>query len=145
MTIKEVCQRYNITADTLRYYERAGVIPPVTRTAGGVRNYGEKDLAWVENALCLRNAGVSIEMIVEYVRLYRQGSSTYAARRELLLQAREALQAELLRQQQELLRLDYKISRYDLALETGELVWDRPAMYRPEPCECPDARTGKTP
>ena len=52
MTIKEVCEKYDITADTLRYYERVGVIPPVTRTAGGIRNYREEDIGWVENAIC---------------------------------------------------------------------------------------------
>ena len=58
MTIKEVSQKYNISQDTLRYYERVGLIPTVTRTSGGIRNYTENDLGWVENAICMRNAGV---------------------------------------------------------------------------------------
>ena len=44
MTIKEVCERYDITADTLRYYERVGVIPEVTRTKSGIRDYREEDI-----------------------------------------------------------------------------------------------------
>ncbi len=55
MTIKEVCEKYDITPDTLRYYERVGVIPDVTRTAGGIRNYTEEDIKWIdcyENNLC---------------------------------------------------------------------------------------------
>ena len=54
MTIKEVSEKYGISQDTLRYYERVGMIPPVTRTAGGIRDYKEKDLAWVELAKCMR-------------------------------------------------------------------------------------------
>ena len=64
MTIKEVCEKYNLTPDTLRYYERVGVIPEVTRTAGGIRDYQEVDIGWVENAVCMRDAGVPVEMLI---------------------------------------------------------------------------------
>ena len=47
LTIKEVSEKFNISSETLRYYERVGVIPPVTRTAGGIRDYQEDDIAWV--------------------------------------------------------------------------------------------------
>ena len=68
MTIKQVCQRYGLTQDTLRYYEKIGVIPPVHRSASGIRDYDEHDLGWVENAVCLRSAGVPVESIAEYDR-----------------------------------------------------------------------------
>lgn len=58
VTIKEVSEKYGISQDTLRYYERSGIIPPVPRTAGGIRDYQQSDLGWVELSLCLRNAGV---------------------------------------------------------------------------------------
>lgn len=58
MTISEVCEQFDITPDTLRYYERVGVIPAVGRTKGGIRNYTEQDIRWVENAICMRSAGV---------------------------------------------------------------------------------------
>ena len=63
MTIKEVSEKYDISQDTLRYYERVGLIPPVSRTAGGIRNYNESDLGWVEHAICMRSAGVPIEAL----------------------------------------------------------------------------------
>ena len=69
MTIKEVSEKFGIRQDTLRYYERVGMIPPVTRTAGGIRNYQESDLGWVELALCMRSAGLPVEAMIEYVRL----------------------------------------------------------------------------
>ena len=83
MTIKEVCEKYDITADTLRYYERVGVIPTVSRTKGGIRDFSERDLSWVENAICMRNAGVPVEMLIEYVRLFQEGNGTFKARRDL--------------------------------------------------------------
>lgn len=125
MTIKEVCERYHISADTLRYYENVGAIPKVPRTKGGIRNYGEPELRWVENALCMRNAGVPVEMVTAYVSLYQQGDETFAARRDLLMQARAEILQQIKRCQRELERLEYKISRYEDALQTGELVWDK--------------------
>ena len=69
MTIKEVCEKYDLTPDTLRYYERVGVIPEVNRTKGGIRDYTEEDEKWVANAVCMRSAGAPVEMLVEYVKL----------------------------------------------------------------------------
>lgn len=88
MTIKEVSEKYGISSDTLRYYERVGMIPPVERTEGGIRNYGEDDIKWVELVLCMRSAGLPIEAIIEYVRLSRLGDSTFKARLELLSEQR---------------------------------------------------------
>ena len=65
MTIKEVSEKYNITADTLRYYERIGMIPHVSRSSGGIRNYNDDDLGWVELAICMRNAGLPVEAMIE--------------------------------------------------------------------------------
>ncbi len=80
MTIREVCEKYNLKPDTLRYYERVGVIPEVKRTAGGIRDYQEENIGWVEKAVCMRNAGVPIEMLVEYMRLYRAQRGSSSAR-----------------------------------------------------------------
>ena len=69
MTIKEVSEKYDISQDTLRYYERIGMIPPVTRTSSGIRDYQESDLGWVEHVICMRSAGLPVESIIEYVKL----------------------------------------------------------------------------
>ena len=89
MTIKEVSEKYGLSQDTLRYYEKIGVIPPVTRTSGGIRNYTEQDIGWVENAVCMRNAGLPVEIIAEYCRLFSMGDSTIGARLELLTEQRK--------------------------------------------------------
>ena len=84
MTIRQVCSQYGLTPDTLRYYEKIGVIPEVHRTASGIRDYDEAAIGWVENAVCMRSAGVPVESIIEYVRLYQAGDTTLQARRDLL-------------------------------------------------------------
>ena len=125
MTIKEVGEKYGISGDTLRYYERVGMIPPVARTAGGIRDYSAEDLGWVELVLCMRGAGLPIEAIIEYVKLFQMGDSTIGARLELLQEQREALREQRSKIDATLERLNYKISRYEEAVKTGKLVWDR--------------------
>lgn len=132
MTIKDVCERYHITADTLRYYERVGAIPAVTRTKNGIRDYAEQDIGWVENAICMRSAGVPVEMIAEYVELCQQGDETFPARRDLLNMVRRELLQQIKKRKMELERLEYKIERYEAAVETGELIWDRNFSFDPE-------------
>ena len=133
MTIKEVCEKYGITPDTLRYYERVGVIPTVARTKGGIRDYSEEDIRWVENAICMRSAGLPVEMLIEYVRLFREGDSTFQARRDLLAEAREEIAAQLAKYQATMDKLNYKISKYDEALRTGVLTWDADKKRRCDP------------
>ena len=128
MTIKEVCKKYDITADTLRYYERVGVIPAVKRTAGGIREYDEEAIRWVESAIFMRNSGVPVDALTEYVRLFQEGDDTFRARKELLEAVRADVQAKLDSYKEALRRLDYKISRYDVAIRTGVLTWDKPVV-----------------
>ena len=124
MTIKQVSEKYNISADTLRYYERVKMIPPVTRTAGGIRDYQEEDLRWVELAICMRSAGLPIEALIEYVKLYQQGDATFAARLQLLQEQRESLEEQKTQLEKAINKLNYKISRYEIAVQTGKLTWE---------------------
>ena len=124
MTIKEVCSRFGISPDTLRYYERVGVIPEVHRTPGGIRDYTEEDLGWVETAACFRSAGMPIELLIEYVRLYKEGDSTIAERCALLRKARERILAERQKCDDALRKMEYKIRVYEKAVRTGRLDWD---------------------
>lgn len=123
MTIKEVSEKYDISQDTLRYYERVGMIPPVTRTASGIRDYQAEDLGWVELAKCMRSAGLPVEAMIEYVRLVQEGDSTLAARLQLLTDQKELLLEQKNKIDTTLERLNYKISRYEIAVKTGKLIW----------------------
>ena len=125
MTIKEVGEKYGVSGDTLRYYERVGMIPPVKRTAGGIRDYDETAVRWVELAVCMRNAGLPVEAIIEYVRLFETGDETIPARLELLRGQREHLYEKKRQIDETLARLDYKISRYEVAEKTGHLTFDK--------------------
>ena len=77
MTIAEVSKNYEISADTLRYYERIGLLPPVPRTKSGIRDYDEDSLKWIQLMKCMRKAGVQIEALVEYVALFEQESPAF--------------------------------------------------------------------
>ena len=125
MTIKEVSEKYDVSSDTLRYYERIGMIPEVTRTASGIRDYQESDLSWVELVICMRKAGVSVESLIEYVKMCMQGDTTFSARLHLLQEEKEKLEEQRSQLETAMKRLDYKISRYQKAVDTGELNWDK--------------------
>lgn len=120
MTIAEVSRKYEISADTLRYYERIGLIPPVPRTKSGLRDYDEESCGWVELMKCMRAAGVQIEALIEYVALFQQGDDTIDARKALLIEQREQLLARMEDMQKSLNRLNMKIERYEQGLMTKE-------------------------
>ena len=113
MTIAEVSRKYELSADTLRYYERIGLIPPVPRTKGGFRDYNEESCGWIALMKCLRSAGVHIDALIEYVKLFHQGEETLEARKALLVEQRELLAARMEEMRQSLERLDDKIASFD--------------------------------
>lgn len=120
MTIAEVSKKYGLSADTLRYYERIGLIPPVPRTKGGVRDYGEESCGWIELMKCMQAAGVQIEALIEYVNLFRQGDSTIGARKALLMEQRDQLLARMEEMQSSLNLLNEKIDRYEQSMVSAE-------------------------
>lgn len=113
MLISEVSARYGLSTDTLRYYERIGLIPRVHRNESGLRDYTEQDCRWVEFVKCMRGAGLPIEALIEYVALFQRGEETLKARLEILTQQRDQLEARIQELQGTLKRLDFKIAWYD--------------------------------
>ena len=91
MTIAEVSKTFGLTADTLRYYERIGLIPPVKRSSSGIRDYDDFVCNWVEFFKCMRGVGIPVEMLIEYVAMFRLGKETIAARKALLVAQRQQL------------------------------------------------------
>jgi DNA-binding transcriptional MerR regulator len=116
MKIAEVSERYAISLDTLRYYERIGLIRPVNRTASGIRDYNEIDLRRVEFIKCMRAAGLPIDVLIEYVGLVQLGDQTIEARKEILKAQREQLAARMSEMKKTLDLLDRKIEGYENAL-----------------------------
>ena len=120
MTIAEVSRKYDISADTLRYYERIGLIPPVPRTRGGQRDSGEESCGWIQLMTCMRAAGVQIEALIEYVDLFQQGDATLDARKALLVEQRDQLVSRMAEMQASLDLLNQKIDRYEQGMMTAE-------------------------
>ncbi len=116
MKIAEVSERYAISIDTLRYYERVGLIPPVNRNESGIRDYSELDLRRVEFIKCMRSAGLPVEILIEYVALVQQGDRTIEARKEILVEQREHIAQRMKDMQKTLDLLDYKIEVYENAV-----------------------------
>ena len=113
MTIAEVGKIYDLTPDTLRYYERIGLIPKVTRNASGNRDYQEKDCNWVSFIKCMRNAGLSIEVLIEYVAMFQAGDDSISARKDLLIEQKKQLKERIEELQQTLQYLEQKIEHYE--------------------------------
>ena len=120
MTIAEVSKKYELSADTLRYYERIGLVPPVPRNKSGIRDYDTESCQWVELMKCMRSAGVQIEALIEYVALFQQGDATVDARKAILIEQRDQLIERMEDMQRSLDRLNYKIERYEQGLMVKE-------------------------
>ena len=112
MTIKQASQVTGVSADTLRYYERIGLIPPVPRNESGIRNYDEASIGWINFIKCMRGAGLPIEALIEYVALCKEGDKTEASRKAILVEQRDILQQRIESLQKTLVKLNYKIDNY---------------------------------
>ena len=119
MLIAYVSRKYDISAHTLRYYERVGLIPAVHRRDNGIRDYDEGDLNWVEFIKCMRSAGIQVEALIEYVALYQQGDETNEARKEILVEQRAQLMQRMADMESTLERLNYKIDNYDRVMRNS--------------------------
>jgi DNA-binding transcriptional MerR regulator len=120
MKIAEVSERYGLSTDTLRYYERIGLIPPVNRNGSGIRDYNDLDLRRVDFIKCMRSAGLPVEVLIEYIALVQQGDDTIEARKEILIEQRDLLLARMQEMQKTLDLLNHKIEVYEDALLKSE-------------------------
>ncbi|QHW35400.1 MerR family transcriptional regulator [Paenibacillus rhizovicinus] len=126
MTIAEVSERFGLSQDTLRYYERIGLIPPVNRNRSGNREYTEEDLKWVDFIKCMRqSAGLPVEALIEYVALFQQGDDTLVTRKELLIEQRDRLAVKVEEMTNTFIRLNDKIARYEQTIVLKEKHYTR--------------------
>ncbi|MGT2799207.1 stress response transcriptional regulator NmlR [Streptococcus marmotae] len=113
MNIKKASELSGLSSDTIRYYEKIGLIPPIRRTSAGVRDFSEQDLAALEFVRCFRSAGVSVERLIEYISLCQDGEDEHVEeRRAILVDEREKLQKKADELLAAISRLDYKIKHY---------------------------------
>lgn len=113
INIKKASEDTGVSADTIRYYERIGLIPPIKRNENGVREFDEEDLKWIVFSRQMRNAGLSIESLIEYLALFRSGEETVPARIDVLVEQQRELQGRIAVMQQAMDRLTFKINNYE--------------------------------
>lgn len=125
MTIKEVSEKFDISQDTLRYYEKIGLISKVPRKSG-IKNYGEEELKNIEFVICMRNAGLSIEALAEYLSLFKEGDKTIELRRNILIRERDKLALKIEDMKKAYERLNYKIDvYYSVILQKEKETFDK--------------------
>ncbi len=129
MQIKEVSKKYSMSPDTLRYYEKIGLIPPVNRTSGGVRDFTEDNLKWVYFVKCMRGAGLPIESLTRYLELFHQGDKTIPDRVQILKDEKEKLELKRVEIETTIATLNHKIENYHERLNVREKELD---MYPEE-------------
>lgn len=129
MTIREVAAKTNMSTDTLRYYERIGLLPPVPRNAAGIRNYDEYFVNFINFIKKLKASGMSLEHIIDYIRLAEMGDATIQERKKLLAEARETLLDKINSLQLVAELADYQLRNYENLLqpETYALLNRHPA------------------
>lgn len=122
MTIGEVSKKLGISVDTLRYYEKIGLINPIARNKSGIRDYAETDLKQIEFVKCMRSANLPIEALTKYMTLFKEGDKTISERREILVHQREQILKQIKEWQEVEKRLDKKIKLYDEKLLEKKLT-----------------------
>ena len=129
MTIREIAAKTNMSTDTLRYYERIGLLPPVPRNAAGIRNYDEYFVNFINFIKKLKASGMSLEHIIDYIRLAEMGDATIQERKKLLAKARETLLYKINSLQLVAELADYQLRNYENLLqpETYALLNRHPA------------------
>lgn len=120
MNISEAAAKFKMTPATIRYYEKEGLIPPITRNVSGIRDFQEEDLNWVEFIKCMRDSGLSIDSLAKYSELYQLGNATLVERKKILIEEYQ----KLLEKQQlinaTVARLETKLDNYDQMIQKCE-------------------------
>lgn len=118
LTITEAAERTGLTAHTLRYYERDGLLlHAVDRAPSGHRRYTEDDLRWIDMVTCLRATGMPIRDVRRYAALVREGGGNETARLDLLLAHRELVERQLAEVSAHLRAIDRKVALYESTLD----------------------------
>jgi DNA-binding transcriptional MerR regulator len=112
-TIQEAAEEMGVSADTLRYYEKIGLLPSIQRTDNRRRIYTEEDLGWVYWLRLLRESGMSIQMMKRYVEITRAGDHTIDERCLILEEHREHLREHIEKLQGFLEKLEKKVEFYE--------------------------------
>ncbi|OXS56322.1 MerR family transcriptional regulator [Cohnella sp. CIP 111063] len=111
-TIKQVSEKTKLDAHVLRYYEKEGLLAPVSRKKGGIRHYSEDDLEWLGLICCLKNTGMSIKQIKSFVDLSAQGKETLKQRCDMLIEHKKNVEVQIREMDKHLEKVSHKIAHF---------------------------------
>ncbi len=119
-TIQDVCRKTGLSAHTLRYYEKEGLLTNIGRSAGGFRQYSDEDLEGLSLICCLKNTGMPLQEIARFVQLTHEGEHTLRERVEILREHRNSVIAQMAQMQQHLDKVTWKLSFFSEKLRAYE-------------------------
>lgn len=118
-TVGEMARRLEVSASTLRYYDKEGLLPFVERSSGGIRMFRESDFEWLQVISCMKKAGMSIRDIRQYIELAMQGDDTIETRLQLFQHQRDVLNQQIAEMKRTLETVEYKCWFYETAKAAG--------------------------
>ncbi len=120
-TIGETAEKVNLTAHTIRYYDKEGLLPFVERTESGIRYFTDQDIEGLELINCLKSTGMPIKEIKIFMDWCVAGDTTLKERYEMFLERKSAIEAQMIELQKALDRINYKCWYYKTALDAGTI------------------------
>lgn len=124
-TVGETAKMLGVTASTLRYYDKEGLLPFVERSAGGIRMFKESDFEWLQVIGCMKKAGMSIKDIRQYIEMALQGDDTIDLRLEMFRHQREELRVQMEELEHTMEMVEYKCWYYETAKKAGTVAVPR--------------------
>ena len=118
-TVGEMAKMLGVSASTLRYYDKEGLLPFVERSSGGIRMFQESDIEWLQVIGCMKKAGMSIKDIKQYIEMALQGDETIGLRLDMFRRQREALKAQMEELRHAMEMVEYKCWYYETAKAAG--------------------------
>jgi DNA-binding transcriptional MerR regulator len=133
-SVKAMAEKVNLSPHVLRYYEKEGLLPHVKRTKGGIRHYSDEDLEWLGLICCLKNTGMSIKQIRDFVNLSIQGPETLKARCEMLIAHKREVEEHIEEMKRHLEKVSHKITYFTRKYEeySSDEGYSREAMQVPQ-------------
>ncbi len=120
-SIGQVAKKTGLTAHTLRYYEKVGLLPFVKKSGSGLRVFSDDDLSWLSMIECLKDTGMSLKGIKQYIDWFIEGDATLRQRLKMFKSQRERVEKQMKMLNHHLEKIDYKIALYEKAVELGNL------------------------
>ncbi|MBP3345425.1 MAG: MerR family transcriptional regulator [Alphaproteobacteria bacterium] len=125
-SIGQVAKKTGLTAHTLRYYEKEGLLPFVRKNGSGLRVFSDSDLGWLTLIECLKGTGMPLKGIKQYIDWYMAGDSTLPQRLEMFKEQKSRLLEQMAQLQKHMEKIDYKIAYYEEIIARGEQgIWER--------------------